>query len=170
MSEHLVHKFWALVIIVTLSTAPHRASSLSSDDWRKTRNCWVDAGNRYGIDPWLLYSIAEHESGLDPLVVNNKNRDKSRDVGLMQINSFWFPELEKYGVSESNLFDPCTNIQVGAWILAQSIEIYGNTWRAVGAYNAGTGNSPETEALRRFYLKRIWLRYQRNVRKVSVDH
>merc|ERR1711862_384254 len=99
-------------------------------------NCWVDAGTRYQVDPWLLYAIAEQESSLNPLAVNHNNRDKSRDVGIMQINSFWFPKLEKYGLSEQRLFDPCTNIHVGAWILSQSIQVFGNNWRAVGAYNA----------------------------------
>src|SRR5690554_1746595 len=89
-------------------------------------NCWADAGMRYQVDPWLLYAIAEQESGLNPLAVNRANSDKSRDIGLMQINSFWFEELERHGISEESLFDPCTNIYVGAWVLSQSIRVFGN--------------------------------------------
>lgn len=126
-------------------------------------NCWVDAGTRYQVDPWLLYSIAEQESSLNPLAINH-NRNKSRDVGLMQINSFWFPELEKHGLSEQSLFDPCTNINVGAWILSQSIQVFGNNWRAVGAYNAGTGKNAEREKLREKYASSVYKRYIRLTR------
>ena len=124
-----------------------------------SNNCWVDAGKRYQVDPWLLYSIAEQESSLNPLAVNHN--DDSRDVGLMQINSFWFPKLEKYGLSEQSLFDSCTNIYVGAWILSQSIQVFGNNWRAVGAYNAGTGKNEKREKLRQEYAKRVYNRYLR---------
>ena len=123
-------------------------------------NCWVDAGRHYQVNPWLLYSIAEQESSLNPLAVN-QNSDKSRDIGLMQINSFWFPELEKYGISEQDLFEPCTNIYVGAWILSQNIQIFGNNWRAVGAYNAGTGKNEKREKLRQKYAERVYGRYVR---------
>lgn len=123
-------------------------------------NCWVGAGMRYQVDPWLLYSIAEQESSLNPLAVNH-NHNKSRDVGLMQINSLWFPELEKYGLSERHLFDPCTNIYIGAWILSKSIQVFGNNWRAVGAYNAGTSKNEQREKLRQKYAQRVYQRYVR---------
>jgi len=123
-------------------------------------NCWVAAWKRYQIHPWLLYAMAEQESQLNPRAVN-VNSNNSRDVGLMQINSFWFPKLQEYGLSEQSLFDPCTNIQVGAWILAQSIRVYGNTWRAVGAYNAGTGDNEATETRRQQYAERVHRRYLR---------
>jgi soluble lytic murein transglycosylase-like protein len=44
--------------------------------------------------------------------------------------------LRKYGLDEQQLFEPCTSIYVGAWILAQNIQRMGNSWDAVGAYNA----------------------------------
>ena len=123
--------------------------------------CWVSTGVKYQVDPLLLYSIAEQESSLNPLATNGGNSDGTRDIGLMQINSFWFPVLDKYGISEQDLFDPCVNIDVGGWILYQSIQIFGNNWRAVGAYNAGTSKSEEAEMLRQKYAERVYKRYIR---------
>ncbi len=126
----------------------------------EAENCWIKAGIKYQVDPWLLYSIAEQESSLNTLAIND-NRNGSRDVGLMQINSFWFTELEKYGISEQSLFDPCVNINVGAWILSQSIQVFGNNWRAVGAYNVGAGKNEKKEMLRQKYAESVYKRYLR---------
>lgn len=57
-------------------------------------NCWNSAGQYYHVDPWLLFAIADVESGLNPNAVGY-NHDGSRDVGLMQINSSHFAELKK---------------------------------------------------------------------------
>ena len=79
-----------------------------------------------------------------------RNRNGSRDIGLMQINSAWLPTLATRGIGERELFEPCTNIQVGAWILATNFQRLGYTWDAVGAYNA------ENPALRRAYAERVY--------------
>ena len=97
--------------------------------------CWDAAAARYQVNSTLLYAIARTESGLDPKAVG-RTTNVSRDIGLMQINSSWFAQLARYGIEESHLLDPCTNIHVGAWILAQNVSRYGYTWEAVGAYNA----------------------------------
>lgn len=139
------------------------SSALIAGDFgtgKSSSNCWADAGARYGIDPWILYSIAVQESNLNHLSVN-VNSNKSRDVGIMQINSFWLPELKKYGITEGNLFEPCINIHVGAWVLSQSIQVFGNNWRAIGAYNAGTGKTKQRELLRQAYAGRVYKRYVR---------
>lgn len=96
--------------------------------------CWEDAAERYGVNPHLLYAIAKTESSLNPRAVN-RNKNGSYDIGLMQINSTWFPTLRKFGVEEHHLYDPCTSIHVGAWILADNMRRLGNSWNAVGAYN-----------------------------------
>jgi soluble lytic murein transglycosylase-like protein len=110
--------------------------------------CWDEAATRYGVSSALLYAIARTESGLDPQAVG-RNADGSSDIGLMQINSAWLPALASYGIGERDLFDPCTNIHVGAWILAGNVRRLGDTWEAVGAYNA---TSP---SLRRAYIERV---------------
>jgi soluble lytic murein transglycosylase-like protein len=101
--------------------------------------CWEQAAAAYSVNPYLLYAIAKTESGLNP-AATNRNKDGSYDVGLMQINSRWFPVLRKYGVTEQQLLDPCTSIHVGAWVLAQNMRRMGNSWEAVGAYNAKDPN------------------------------
>ena len=115
--------------------------------------CWDDAATRYQVNSALLYAIARTESGLNPQAVG-RNGNGSRDIGLMQINSSWLSILATYGISERDLFEPCTNIHVGAWILSYNFYRLGYTWEAVGAYNAVSPRS------RRTYIAKV----RRNLR------
>lgn len=101
--------------------------------------CWNQAANRYGVPATLLFAIAQTESRLRAGVVGH-NTNGSYDVGLMQINSSWFPMLKRhYGITPQMLVsDPCLNLNVGAWILSGTLHRYGLNWKGVGAYNAGT--------------------------------
>lgn len=110
--------------------------------------CWEDAATRYQVSSALLYAIARTESGLNPQAIG-RNSNGSRDIGLMQINSAWLPTLASHGIGERDLFEPCTNIHVGAWILAGNVSRLGYTWEAVGAYNAAN------PALRRSYVEKV---------------
>lgn len=98
--------------------------------------CWDKAAETYGISQVLLQAIAKNESNFNPKAVNY-NVDGSRDIGVMQINSKHFPVLARHGVNEQDLYDPCVNIHVGAWILSNNFKQMGFTWKAVGAYNSG---------------------------------
>jgi soluble lytic murein transglycosylase-like protein len=133
---------WKRALPVRLSVALVYAIALP------VQACWDDAAQRYQVSSALLYAIARTESGLNPQAIG-RNRNGSRDIGLMQINSTWLPKLATHGIHESDLFEPCTNIHVGAWILADNVSRLGYTWEAVGAYNA------TNPALRRAYIEKV---------------
>jgi soluble lytic murein transglycosylase-like protein len=111
--------------------------------------CWEEAAQRYRVNPAMLVAIARTESGLNPNAIN-RNSNGSVDLGLMQINSRWFPLLRQYGIGEQQLRDPCTSIHVGAWILSQNMQRLGNSWDAVGAYNSSQ------PAQRAAYAQRVY--------------
>ena len=115
-------------IILTLLLMPSAAGAA----------CFEQAAHRYQVPVEILKAISTVESNGNPNAVNT-NKNGSVDIGHMQINDWWLPKLEPYGITKEKLKDPCINTNVGAWILAQSIATHGFTWKAIGAYNASTG-------------------------------
>lgn len=113
--------------------------------------CFEEAGREFDVNPKLLEAICFTESSLNPHAINDKNQGGTVDVGLCQVNSWWFPKLAKYGIDTDALRDDaCLNTRVSAWILAKNFEISGEGWLAVGAYNAGY--SKQREAARERYI------------------
>ena len=70
-------------------------------------------------------------------------------MGATQINSQWFPVLKRYGISEADLFNECTNLKVGAWLMKRNIDSMGWSWDTVGAHNVGCKGLPKAECHRR---------------------
>ncbi|WP_168403405.1 lytic transglycosylase domain-containing protein [Erwinia amylovora] len=123
--------------------------------------CFHEAGTRYNVSPQLLRAIAQVESGMKPHAVGY-NRDRhgritSRDFGLMQINSTHLAKLKAIGVIRDErdlLTRPCLNVQTGAWILAQHLQVCGLTWQCLGSYNAGFAE--ENQARRMLYARKVY--------------
>lgn len=140
----------AIVAVLLLVGAPSAALG-----------CWDEAARRYGVSAALLYAIARVESDLDPKAVNRRHLERtgSYDIGLMQINSRHLPALARHGIGEAELFDPCTNVQVGAWLLAGLFARHGVTWDAVGAYNAACVRLP-ADACARTRAQYAWRVYR----------
>ncbi len=113
--------------------------------------CFEEAGERYDVPASLLKIIALVESDMRPNATN-VNADGSEDIGLMMINSGWLPQLAKFGIRRADLFEPCTSVMVGAWVLANNIEKLGYNWDAIGAYNA------RSRVKREIYADKIYKR------------
>jgi soluble lytic murein transglycosylase-like protein len=93
------------------------------------------ASRRYGVPAELLQAIAQVESSANPRAFN-RNVDGTHDIGLMQINSRWLGKLHQNGLTENDLWDPCVNTLVAAWLLSENFRIWGPTYRALGAYHS----------------------------------
>lgn len=93
-----------------------------------------------GIDPYLIAALIHTESKFSAGAESGRGAR-----GIMQI----MPETGKWAAAqmgmenfdEDLLFDPASNIKIGAWYLADlHREFNGNRNIALAAYNAGRGN------------------------------
>lgn len=92
---------------------------------------------KYNLDYKLLCSIGNIESNYNPYALNIRKNDY--DIGVMQINSWWFKKLKKVGMYDPRiLFDYTYNINVGGWILKDCIKSFGISRKAIDCYNKGS--------------------------------
>lgn len=153
----VIGKFLIIFLILIQTTNGYSASAVVIKN-QSLQKCFNLVGKKYSINPLLLLAIAQHESKLNPLAINI-NRNGSKDIGLMQINSSWISIFKANGISEVDLYDPCINIYLGTWVLANSIRENGNNWKAVGAYNVGNLPGKHKEQMRIRYAKNIYNYY-----------
>ena len=137
-----MHNATKTLLLISLSAAALVAPGVA----RAT--CWNAASESYGIPVQVIKAVAKTESGFNAEALN-VNKDGSHDIGVMQINSVWLPTLAKHGIDEEALKDPCTNVKVGAWILANNAKQLGWNWNAIGAYNVGCAKLSAEECDRR---------------------
>lgn len=130
------------------------------------QNVFQKACAVFRIPPALIMAIARTESDCNPLCITISGREyrprsgeeavllaqegmrqnKSVDVGLMQINSYW---IKKLNLSCRTVLEPGNNVLLAAWILNQEMRRYGRTWKAVGAYHS------KKPARQRAYIRRV---------------
>ena len=145
------------------SAAPH-VSLYPSVPWQdNNRPCWDEAARYHGVDPWLLYAIAKVESSYQPHLRSRMNRNGTYDFGLMQINSVHLPKLRRYGLDMSALANACASTYVGAWILREAQGRYGNTWKAIAAYNVGSLNTQGRYNTGLKYATKVYAAYREQV-------
>jgi soluble lytic murein transglycosylase-like protein len=117
----------------------------------------------YSIDPALVRSIVDAESGFDPRATSTAGAR-----GLMQL----MPETaQSLGVVDA--YDPAENLRGGTRYLRGLLDRFGDVRLAVAAYNAGPAAVerfggvppfPETQA----YVRRVLTRY-RELSEASGD-
>ncbi len=104
--------------------------------------CLMLASQTYSVPPAVLVGIYKVEGGKIGQEVRNTNG--SYDLGPMQINTIWMPELsKKWGVSENTAKkwvrdDACTNVGVAAWILKGHINETRSLSQAIAHYHSRT--------------------------------
>ncbi|MDF0506757.1 lytic transglycosylase domain-containing protein [Burkholderia cenocepacia] len=131
----MISRFATIVLVLLLSSSAAQAADLNV--------CFENAARRRNINVDLLRAIGHVESRFRPWVTNAE----SGAIGVMQIMPVHLKWLRKYGIDRDDLYDGCTNINVGAFVLADMIRMFGPTWRAVGAYGAGIAPNKERARL-----------------------
>jgi soluble lytic murein transglycosylase-like protein len=105
--------------------------------------CLMLAAQTYSVPPAVLVGIHQVEGGKVGQAVG-PNSNGSYDLGPMQINTLWIPELaQKWGVSEDTAYrwvkdDPCTNMGVSAWILRTHLNETGSLAKSIAHYHSRT--------------------------------
>lgn len=104
--------------------------------------CLMLASQTYSVPPAVLVGIYKAEGGKVGQEVSNSNG--SSDLGPMQINTIWLPDLsERWGVSQATARkwvrdDACTNVGVAAWILKGHLEETQSLSQAIAHYHSRT--------------------------------
>lgn len=114
-----------------------------------TYECVVEAAREFHLPPKLLFSILKIEGGTVGKVSANTNG--TYDIGPMQINTIWLSTFEDYVSRDEILYNGCTNVRVGTWILKSRIlEAKDDFWLGVGNYHSYT---PERS---QWYRKKVY--------------
>ena len=148
---------------------------------------YVRTGERYKVDPWLLYGVALQESQLKfgnrtlpypwTLCVRGRGmrfgnyqetltalkrfvgeRVTNVDCGAMQVNWRW--HADRLGSFERAL-DPYPNLSVGAQILRGHYDVRGDWRRAIALYHTGSDATVETRQRGERYAAQTLARLER---------
>jgi hypothetical protein len=104
--------------------------------------CIFTAAQTYSVPPTVILGVLNVEGGKVGMASPNTNG--SYDLGPMQINTIWVPELASYWrVSEKTALrwlrdDACVNIGVGAWILRKKMNETGSLVGGIAGYHSLT--------------------------------
>lgn len=104
--------------------------------------CIFAAAQTYGVPPSVILGILHVEGGRVGQAVGNTNG--TFDLGPMQINTIWIPQLAKHWKVEQKTAlrmvrdDACVNIGVGAWILRSKMADSGSLYNGIAWYHSAT--------------------------------
>jgi len=104
--------------------------------------CIFTAAQTYAVPPSVILGILHVEGGRVGMA--SKNTNGTHDLGPMQINTLWVPELARHwNVPEATAKrmvrdDACVNIGVGTWILRKKMNETGSLYKGIAWYHSAT--------------------------------
>ena len=122
--------------------------------------CLMLAAQTYQVPPAVLVGIMHVEGGRIGQEVRNTNG--TYDLGPMQINTIWLPELaDSWNVDKRTAKawvrdNGCVNVHVSAWILRQQYDRTGSIRGAIASYHS------RTPSLGRKYATKVIAAMDRN--------
>ena len=105
--------------------------------------CLMMASQTYQVPPAVMVGIMHVEGGHVGQQVG-PNVNGTYDLGPMQVNTRWLPELATaWNVNYKTALklvrdDGCVNVRVAAWILRQKIESAGSLYGGIAYYHSAT--------------------------------
>jgi len=136
---------WASIAFAGLLCATPAAAE--SDSATAVRECLLAAARIHRVPPAVLVILLNVEGGSLGHVSHNTNG--TVDIGPMQINEIWLPQLAaRWNTTVPEVFTAlrdnfCANLEAGAWILRKGLDEAGTDfWDGVGYYHS---HNPEHE-------------------------
>ena len=121
---------------------------------RVIERCILAAAAAHRVPPAVLVILLNVEGGQLGRVSGNTNA--TVDIGPMQVNEIWLPELARHWrTSVPQAFtalrdDFCFNVEAGAWILRRGLDgARGDFWEGVGTYHSRSPGHKTT------YLRKV---------------
>ena|SRR3984957_20968782 len=105
--------------------------------------CILASANAYQVPPAVVIGIMQVEGGHVGQQAG-PNINGTYDLGPMQVNTRWMPELaQHWHVTPVTAYrwvrdDACTNVYVAAWILKQKIADSGSLYLGIAHYHSTT--------------------------------
>jgi len=105
--------------------------------------CLLLSAQTYQVPPAVMIGIMHVEGGRVGQEVG-PNINGSYDLGPMQVNTRWIPELaDAWHVSNQTAQrlvrdDGCINVRVAAWILSNKIKEAGSLYKGIAYYHSAT--------------------------------
>jgi hypothetical protein len=128
--------------LIARITGEKKAITTDAPLMATTNDCMYWASRTYGVPMNVLTGIRTVEGGHVGQSVANING--TRDLGIMQINSLWVPQLAQiwhvdYATAYRAVRDSgCENVYIGAWILKQKVAQTGTLYNGIAYYHSAT--------------------------------
>lgn len=124
------------IAVLALSASPAVLARAKVDTPERVE-CVQRAAAAFRVPDYAILTLMDVEGGDVGTVSHNRNG--TRDLGVLQVNSSWLPHLSKFGLTEQQLtHNFCANVFAGSYILARAVADHKTLPRALAYYHSPT--------------------------------